>query len=57
VAARICIFSLDTLIGSKRDLLKLTISPVEEANEFRIALRQKSCLASACMIRRVSSAY
>lgn len=39
------------------DLLKLTHRPVDAAKVFRMALRQKSCLASACIIRRVSSAY
>jgi hypothetical protein len=39
------------------DLLKLTFNPVEEAKVFKMAFRQNNCLASACMTRRVSSAY
>lgn len=51
------IFSLDTLMGTIRDLAKFTLRPVEEAKVLRIALRQKICLASAYKISRVSSAY
>jgi hypothetical protein len=57
VLAKTFIFSLETLIGTIIDLLKFTHRPVEEAKVFKMALRQKSYLASACIISNVSSAY
>jgi len=46
-----------TLIGTIIDLWKLAFKPVDSTKELSNAFRKKSCLASAFMKIRVSSAY
>lgn len=50
-------FSLETLIGSKQDLAKLTLKPVDWAKVSRMLLRHRSCREQACIISKVSSVY
>jgi hypothetical protein len=44
-------------MGTIKDLLKFTFSPVDRANDWSKHLRKKSCLAIAGMMIKVPSAY
>jgi hypothetical protein len=57
VAARCLDLSSETLMGTNIDLAKLTLRPVDAANEFSKAFRIKSCLPQPSRMIRVSSAY
>jgi hypothetical protein len=57
VMARSVALSLVKFIGTKKDLLKLTCSPVESAKDLKRPFKLNKPIALAGRINRVSSAY
>jgi hypothetical protein len=57
VPGRILTFSSPTLIGTIKDMLKLTLRPIDYPKLSSKHFRKNSCLASTCIMIRVSSAY
>jgi hypothetical protein len=57
VLAKMFLFSASTLIGTMKDLWKLTYKPIETAKVCSRHFRNKSYFASVGMMSNVSSSY